>query len=468
MKRLLFFLLLSWNIWAQEVERGGISIIAGNEATKDHAVIVAHNEDEKGKEYFVNVHKIPAETAKKIRAFLWVDIPGVEFSDSVMSESGVVITVNLCVSRETRSDITGSGMGGTLTHLLVEQAKTARQAVELAGVWIEKHGFTASGASYAIADTSEAWVLQVVKGKHWVAKRLPQDHIAVLANRFTIDTIDLNDKNNYRGSTDIIEYAIRRGWYNPKTDGSFHFANTYNPPEQNQNEHDSLREWRVASLTAKQKYKPTDRLPFSFKPRGKLELTDFFSLLRDHYEDSPFDLTADGKMDSPHQTGKPTICTSTTRYSFVAQMRNGEVQELSHILWIAFGAPDSNAYCPWYFSISALPDGYNRKNSENGETVPLNQPSMVFRYSSNHAFWSYARLSQKVERHYQVGIKLVHKEWQNFENYLLKMQRKKEKEFTYFFKKNKHIALKLITNYVAEMEYRKWFLANELIDQLKK
>jgi dipeptidase len=242
----------------------------------------------------------------------------------------------------------------------------------------------------------------------------------------------------------------------------------YALPEHAKDEADVLREWRVVSLLAKQKFKPNSPLPFSFKPKRKAELTDFFRILRDHYEESEYDLTVHGHIDSPHQTAKRTICSDSTRYSFVAQMKTGEVPELNNILWIAFSAPDANAYCPWYFSITALPEGYNRKNSESALQEHFNQPSSLFRYSSDHAYWSYALLSQKVERHYRIGIKIVQKEWQNFENYTLKMQKKKEKEFTYFLKKNRHIALKLITNYVAELEYRKWFLANELIDQLKK
>ncbi len=454
--------------WAEEAQYSGFSIVAGKRTTEIGAVMIAHNEDEKGKDYFVNVHKVQGGAVKKIKGFFWFEIPGGECGDSYMNESGLVITSNACESRETRAELSGSGIGGKLGRVLAEQAGTARLAVEIAGQLIEKYGYYASGHSFAIADTNEAWILQVVRGKHWVAKRVPEDEMAVVSNRFTIDAIDFNDKLNFKGAPDIIDYAIRKGWYNPKVNGPFNFTQAYAAPESNRDEGNVLREWRAVSLLAKKKFAPTDSLPFSFKPKTKVELADFFGILRDHYEDSQFDVTRDSKVDSPHKTSRRTICSDATRYSFVAQMRSEPVREIANILWIAFSCPDSNAYSPWYFSISTLPEGYTRGNSESVLPEHIPQPASFFRYSPEYAFWSYTRLSHKVEASYRTSIKIVRKEWQNFENYLMKMQKKKEKEFTYFLKKNKRIALKLIANYVAELEYRKWFLANELIEQLKK
>jgi hypothetical protein len=63
---------------------------------------------------------------------------------------------------------------------------------------------------------------------------------------------------------------------------------------------------------------------------------------------------------------------------------------------------------------------------------------------------------------------MARKEWRNLENYIMKRIKKMEEEFEYLIKNNKTVAVKIITNYVKRWEYRKWFLASELIDEMGK
>ena len=88
--------------------------------------------------------------------------------------------------------------------------------------------------------------------------------------------------------------------------------------------------------------------------------------------------------------------------------------------------------------------------------------------NTNYAFWNFAKLSELVDQDYKNRIKLVRKEWRNFENYSIKNLKKKEKEFLYLLKKNRNIALKIITNHIHNLEYRKWFLTAELIKTMEK
>jgi hypothetical protein len=50
----------------------------------------------------------------------------------------------------------------------------------------------------------------------------------------------------------------------------------------------------------------------------------------------------------------------------------------------------------------------------------------------------------------------------------MKRLKKMEEEFEYLVRKNKYIALNIITNYIKRWEYRKWFLASELIGEMEK
>ncbi|MCP4146753.1 MAG: dipeptidase, partial [bacterium] len=162
------------------------TILVGKDASSDGSVLLAHNEDDSGKNFFVNLHKVPAakpdpynritlknngvvSQSKGAHGFLWLQIAGTEFGDTYLNEKGVVITSNGCLSREDKAVLSHGGIGIMLRRLMIERASSAREAVKIGGSLIEKYGYYSSGRSYAVADANEGWLLQVVKGKYWVA-----------------------------------------------------------------------------------------------------------------------------------------------------------------------------------------------------------------------------------------------------------------------------------------------------------
>jgi len=68
---------------------------------------------------------------------------------------------------------------------------------------------------------------------------------------------------------------------------------------------------------------------------------------------------------------------------------------------------------------------------------------------------------------YRERIRDIRKEWRNLENYINKNIKKKEKEFIYLAKRDKTIARKLITNYIHQLELRRWFMASEWVREYK-
>ncbi len=544
-----FFLILflvTLNIFLIPDNKNCFTIIVGKNASADGSVIIAHNEDDQGK-LFVNVHKIHSTLHKKneliklknngyitqIRktsGFLWLEIPGKDFSDSYFTENGIVVTSNACQSKEDKGDITHGGIGFLLRRIIAERAKSARDAVQIAGKLIEKFGYYSSGRTLCVADSNEGWILHVIMGKHWIAKKVPDNHIAVISNRFTINKISPADKKRFLGSPDIIEYSIVKGWFDLKKEGIIDFSkyyknlqdikniknilkqwkfkdleNKFNLTEINSNKgnlkamknilnqwrnkslqkkfnfskiysnsdnyksmRNILRQWRGISLLAEEKYVMDKPLPFSFIPKRKVKVRDLFKVLRDHFEDTEYDLSNNYKNGSPNSTKNRTICTKSTQYSFVAKLRNDMPQEIKDIVWICFRRPDSNAYTPWYFSVDSTPSGYTYGNSKDAINNHFKKENVFFKSNTSYAFWNFAKLSELVDLDYKNRIKLAKKEWRNFENYSIKNLKKKEKEFLYLLGKNKNIAIKIITNYTHSLEYRKWFLATELIKTMEK
>jgi len=141
-----------------------------------------------------------------------------------------VATDSCSPSRETSPELVDGGIAWGLRRIIAERARTAREGVEIAAQLIDTYGYAASGRSYQIVDKDEGWMLQIVYGKHYVAKRVPDDEVAFIPNRYTIHEVDLEDTDNYIASPDLITYAIDRGWYTPAVPGDysdFSFARAY-------------------------------------------------------------------------------------------------------------------------------------------------------------------------------------------------------------------------------------------------
>ncbi|HSQ36058.1 MAG TPA: C69 family dipeptidase, partial [Candidatus Binatia bacterium] len=459
------------------------TIVAGKQTTADGSVLLAHNEDDRGR-LLVNVYKIPAQEhhrgdtvpinnavtlpqLKNTPGLLWLEIPETEFADTYVNEYGVVVVSNACPSREDKPELSKGGIGFMLRRLIAERAQTARDGVRIAGELIAQFGYNSSGRTYSIADENEGWLLHAVHGKHWVARRVPDHEVAVIANCYTIGPVDLADRNQCLGSPDIIDYAEQRGWYNPEKDGTFDFARAYSDPNDRTDMRNVLRQWQGINLLAAKASKVEERLPFSFKPRRAIRLADLFQVLRDHYEGTKYDLSDHYKNGSPNSGKNRTICTESTQYSLVAQMRDWLPAEIAHVVWISFRRPDSNAYSPWYAAGRQIPDGYSLSGSASAlkdHFTPLADP--VFE-DPNLAFNTFARLSEMVDKQYKARIEKTLKLWRNHEDWLFKNLKDHENEFIHLLKNNKNVARKIIDNYTHSLEYRRWFLALELLREFR-
>lgn len=459
------------------------TVLVGKKASADGSVLLAHNEDDTGR-LLVNIHKVPAREFRRGDVFplrsgfalaqpaaapglLWLEIPEMDFADSYVSEHGVAIASDACPSREDRGELSEGGIGFSLRRLVAERARTAREGVQIAGDLISRLGYNSSGRAYAIADAGEGWILHAVRGKRWLAARVPDGEVAVVANRYTITRVDLADRSRFLGSADIVDYAERRGWYNRGRDGEFDFARVYSDPGTYADKRNVLRQWRGADLLAAKPPKPEAPLPFSFRPHRGLRPGDLFKVLRDHYEGSRYDLSNRYREGSPNSGRNRTICTESTQYAFVAHLRSWLPAELAAAVWIAPRRPDSNAFSPWYPSLEAVPQGSSREKPEaawKSHFAPVPAPAFD---DASHSFTTYARLSEAVDRRYRERIDKVQKMWRNFEEFLFADLKSHEKEFAFLLQNDRALARRIIDNYLHGIEYRKWFLAAELLREMK-
>ena len=420
------------------------SILVGKDASADGSVMFSHNEDDGG-EQFLNWYIVDRETHNKndkfsfyrggsteqapvTNKYLWLELPKMEVSDTYLNEYGVAIGSDGCPSREDRDDYTDGGIVFELRRILAERATSASHAVDLIGELVERYGYADSGRTYFAADKNEVWAIAVVRGRHWAAVRIPDNHVMAIPNNYTICKVDMNDKKNYRASADIITYAIERGWYDPAKDGEFSFKKAYGKPGSYTHIDNIQRQWAALyKLTGKKYALNPDSLPFSTTPKvDKISLEDLFEAHAYHYEGTEIYKGNEKGSDKWHPAG---ICHNGTQYSAIAQLRDGMPTEVGSVLWIAPYHPCSKVFIPWYIGMTEVPAGFSRFASYTEALDKHMTDIKDFRKNTpEHRYWKYVDSSEAIKSDYPKNIK-------KYQKYKAKLQKKILKSQAAFEKK---------------------------------
>ena len=304
--------------------------------------------------------------------------------------------------------------GLTRQIMTVEQAQafalqrcaTARDAVKLIGSLVETYGFLPScGGSEAlcIADPRELWTMEICgvgpdwtpgggkPGAIWVARRVPDDHVVVIANYFRIREIDLKSHDTL-ASPNVVREAVERGWYDPKSGRPFVWQEAYAPPVREGN---LSRMWLVTSTLAPnlkpwpkralkdaagpgtiyaQPFEGAAFYPWSFKPERKIGVRDVIAFQRSAFEDTIYDMTWDPAWMVPAGGGRmekspmasPFISAdmekvlrvrhhrtiATQGYGMVAQLRSWLPDAVGGIYWFYVDNPSVSPYVPVYAGVT--------------------------------------------------------------------------------------------------------------------
>ena len=131
----------------------------------------------------------------------------------------------------------------------MERAKTAREAIQIMGDVATAHGFygesydpSTYGAAYvmgeageglSVIDLREAWIFHILPDDSassavWVAQRVPEENVAVIANSYVIRDV-IPDSEDFMYSDNLWEVASRMGFWNEKESKLLDFKKTYSP-----------------------------------------------------------------------------------------------------------------------------------------------------------------------------------------------------------------------------------------------
>jgi len=418
--------------WPAALGHACFSIIVGKDASTDGGVLVGHNEDDYPPQV-VHHHKVPRRTygpgdtlvlrnggvleqVEQTWAYLWSEMPGMLFSDSCVNEWGVTVTSDNCPSREDRAELSEGGIGWMLRRLVAQRARTAREGVLLAGRLVERFGYIASGRTYIIADPDEGWLFCVVQGKRWLAKRVADDEVAMVANTYTIRQVDLSDEDNVLASADIVTYAVERGWYDPARDGPFDFAAVYANPASASHPDNAGRQWSGLRYVARDPIEPGFDLPFSVVPRHKLSVADIMEILRHDEADKP-------EPSVPASGFHCALCSGATQTSFVAQLRPSLPPDIGIVYWVCLAEPRTSVYLPFHFGISDFPAGFRTESEQPASDVYDRKVGAAFAADPREAFWTFSNFRDKVDRHGPAFVAAVRAEALRIERRAVAMQK---------------------------------------------
>ncbi|TRX62002.1 dipeptidase [Carboxylicivirga sp. M1479] len=302
----------------------------------------------------------------------------------------------------------------------LQRCTTAEDALQLITQLLETYGFLPScvdeSESLVIADTEEIWVLEVFSvgnewkkesgkpGCIWAAQRVPDDHAMIIPNWSIIKQIDIEDKDNYRASSNYKQEAIDRGWYNPDSGLPFIWQEAYSPFPR---EWSTSRFWLFYATYAPnfkewpdrftesvwegenqytQYVEPLSSYPFSVKPEKKMSVQDVMAFQRSTFTGTVYDKenastwyypNEDGEMiKSAFATPFPTIemrrvmninsrrnvARARGEYGMVAQLRGWLPDEVGGVYWFYVDNAYTSAYVPIYTGVSDVAECYKVYN----------------------------------------------------------------------------------------------------------
>ena len=412
----------------QEIPCNCSTVIVGKNVSATGSVILGHNEDDCGavsQAYRVPRKKHrPGETvrfgdgdavipqAETTAAYYWSEVRapgnGMSYSDSFVNEWGVAVVSNSCVPcREPESGPLPASIGYGIRRIVAERARTAREGVELAIGLAEEFGYLSS-RSYEIADRSEAWVLQLTRGSHYAARRVPDDEVLYIPNWYTIHEIDWNDAKHSSCyfSPDLAEFAQENGWYSPAVPGSredFDFAAAYQEKSADRSSNILRAEGAWGLLLDR---KPENRKLFSAAPARKLGPEDVKRVLRFHYENTPEDASRGYEL-NPHMSVDRhfTVCSYLTVESSVVVF---DPEPDLTCIWRAAPVPCVSPYVPWYLGISRAPEGSARYDAETAQLTHFSPSASDFRYNPQVDFWLFQTVRYLTEFDYRGTAREVH------------------------------------------------------------
>ena len=410
------------------------NLIVGKAASTDGSVICTYNCDGYG--FAGSLTLIPAADHAKgerqaIRDWMSGEVQGyVEQPAHTYQVIGHINEKQVCIVETTFDGrlelVNPEGLldYDTMIKLGLQRASTAREAIRVMTDLVAEYGYNSSGETITICDKNEAWIMEIigkgpgVKGAVWVAMRVPDDCICAHANLSRIRQFPLKDKDNCLYSKDVISFARERGYFTGK-DADFSFRDAYCPIDFENVRYADARVWSFFrhhyDKAEMDKYLPyingefdkCDHLPLFIRPDKPVSVRDIQADMRDHFEGTPLDMTADMSAgpwqmpirpmpmtytttDGQHYFVERPIATQKSAFTLVAQLRNWLPDAVGGVMHYNLDDAAMVAYVPVYCCTNKVPEAFRREHNN------------IREFDEHGAFWMNNFVSNMVYPRYSV------------------------------------------------------------------
>ena len=317
------------------------------------------------------------------------------FDEAGFNEEGVSISATVSASANDNiqkvDPYVKDGIAeSALTSVVLPHVKTAKEGVELLAKIVREKG-AAEGNIVTIADKTGVWYMEILSGHQYAAIKFPDDKYAVFPNTFFLGSVDKNDTENTILSADLEKTARDAGTYK-EINGSFHVAQSYNPPLA---EADRSRVWSgIKALDPNADVQYDDEyFELMHSTSDKLSLRDAMNLQRNRLEGTDFkpqdQMELDGKGIPDKTKADPVykypISNPNVMEAHIFQLKdNLPASTGGGILWLAMGSPRNAPYLPYYGNISNTSQPYQEMSTA---------------YNENSWYWTVSRINDLVAKY---------------------------------------------------------------------
>ncbi|MCY7024197.1 MULTISPECIES: C69 family dipeptidase [Streptococcus] len=333
-------------------------------------------------------------------SYKYTAVPDVTPEQGVFDEAGFNeegVSISATVSASANDDIqkvdpyVKDGIAeSALTSVVLPHVKTAKEGVELLAKIVREKG-AAEGNIVIIADKTGVWYMEILSGHQYAAIKFPDDKYAVFPNTFFLGSVDKNDSENTILSADLEKTAQDAGTYK-EINGSFHVAQSYNPPLA---EADRSRVWSgIKALDPNADVQYDDEyFELMHSTSDKLSLRDAMNLQRNRLEGTDFkpqdQMELDGKGIPDKTKADPVykypISNPNVMEAHIFQLKdNLPASTGGGILWLAMGSPRNAPYLPYYGNISNTSQPYQEMSTA---------------YNENSWYWTVSRINDLVAKY---------------------------------------------------------------------
>jgi dipeptidase len=315
-----------------------------------------------------------------------------------------------------------------LSRIVMERARTAREAAELVGALIDTHGYsTYGGNSHLFADANEGWVLLNFAGGQglWIAERLGPDEVRMSYPGYIREIpLDFRERDGYMGSANFISFAVEQGWFDPDAGELFNVMDVYAADE--------------------------DR-----DPRGAME--------EELKAAAPVDLRR--MMDAVRDR---RISKDSTGYGQVAQLRDYGRPEMN-LLWVAPTGSVTAPFVPWRIGVQAIPPQFGKhRYLTKGEATRFLTRDWQIQEATEFAGRLFKRLMYYTCDHPQQFLPEVQQALTAFEDRLIAQQQQASETANILFGAGREeLALTYLTDYSADAAAAAMRLGRALLDSIE-